>query len=172
MDPFSITSRLNDFGNSKRSSQLPFKSFLFVQTPVVSACPWTRCPSIREFSSILLSKFTRSPDFRVPRFVLPKVSFIAVTLCRFSSIFSTVRQTPLCETLWSIFNSWDIGDSIQKLLFVPWGVRDSTIPTDSMIPVNIGLKFRIFGREFQFLNISPIFAIRKSLKEVSNYANY
>ena len=66
---------------------------------------------------------------------------MAVTRCRGPLISSTVRQTPLCERLWSIFSSGPRGDSIQKVLLVPLASMECIFPSDSIIPVNIGANF-------------------------------
>jgi len=77
-------------------------------------------------------------------------------------ISSMVRQTPLWETLWSIFNSGERGDWIQKVLLVPLISMDCTFPSDSIIPVNMGANFVKNGQIFRFFGkllyfCSPIF---------------
>ena len=77
-----------------------------------------------------------------------------------------VRQTPLWETLWSIFNSGDREDWIQKVLLVPLVSTDCTFPSDSIIPVNILLcvnwrsNFVKNGQSFLISEKWAIFALR------------
>ena len=51
--------------------------------------------------------FQESPFFKTDNVVISSVSLIAVTVCETLSCFTTVKQTPLCETLWSIFNDFE-----------------------------------------------------------------
>ena len=70
-----------------------------MQVAVQSACPCTMCPSRRPFMMRHLSRLTLSPVFQVSRLVFWRVSSMAVTRWRPSFNSSTVRQTPLWETL-------------------------------------------------------------------------
>src|ERR1700722_1742334 len=150
MEPFSITRWLNFLGNSNRNSQLPSRLRRSRQTAVASTCPWTIWPSRRPFMTRHLSRLTRSPGFQSPRLVFLSVSSMAVTRWRLSFISSTVRQTPLWDRLWSMDSCGEMGDSIQYVLLVPWVSMDLMVPSDSMIPVNMGSNFANFlkGRPF------------------------
>ena len=63
---------------------------------------------------------------------------MAVTRWRLSFSSSTVRQTPLWERLWSTFSSEVREDSTQKVLLVPLVSMECILPSDSIIPVNMG----------------------------------
>ena len=61
-----------------------------------------------------------------------------------------MRQTPLWDRLWSIFSSGPRLDSTQKVLLVPMVETEWIFPRDSIIPVNIGDKDRLFGGNLIF----------------------
>ena len=136
-EPFSIISAANFWGNANSNSQLPFFSFLFLQIPVVSTWPCTKCPSRRLFNKRERSIFTNVPATQLFRSVFWSVSSMAVTRWRFPSIASIVRQTPLWLMLWSTLNSAESGDSIQKILLEPFEMISLTTPIVSIIPVNM-----------------------------------
>jgi small subunit ribosomal protein S21 len=52
-------------------------------------------------------------------------------------------------------------DPIQNVLLVPWVSMEWMVPSDSMIPVNIGCNFAKFGYQFLFSGIYTIFVLRK-----------
>ena len=56
-------------------------------------------------------------------------------------MLTTVRQTPLCATLWSIFNSLVSGLSIVKCMLEPSCAIAATLASDSIMPVNIDVLF-------------------------------
>ena len=58
----------------------PIGFFNQSKTAVWSTCPCTICPSRRPFTSRLRSRLTLSPGLSRPRFVLSRVSCIAVTV--------------------------------------------------------------------------------------------
>src|SRR5579859_2047095 len=151
MEPFSMTRWLNFFGNSKRNSQEPLAFLRSMQVAVASTWPCTIWPSRRPFMMRQRSRLTRWPGSQDSRLDLRRVSSMAVTRWLLPPTSSTVRQTPLWEMLWSTFSSGEMGDSIQKVLLVPWVSTEWILPSASMIPVNIGAKFRDFrGMALEF----------------------
>jgi hypothetical protein len=81
--------------------------------------------------------------------VLLMVSGTATTAYLSDSISVTVRQIPLWEILWSIFNSWVNGALIQRVRLLSFLNVESTVPGVSIMPVNIISKDN--KREFNFL---------------------
>ena len=123
--------------------------------------------------SMQRSIFTRPPVSQWSRLLFCRVSAMAVTRWRLPCTSSTVKQTPLCEMLWSILNSWEREDDIQNVLLVPVDFTASMVPMVSMIPVNMGAKFGNLECILNVLEFSTIFAGLKSLKGgILYYADY
>ena len=74
---------------------------------------------------------------------------MAVTLCFPSIISSTVMQTQLWATLWSILSSSEMGDFIQKLILFSEEMISVTIPIFSMIPVNMQQIYFFYYLDFE-----------------------
>src|SRR5690606_35225548 len=68
-----------------------------------------------------------------------KVSSIAVTVYWSSFRETTVKQTPLCDTLWSTFSSEVMLEDRVRCRLPPSFSSFSTFPKVSMIPVNLGI---------------------------------
>ena len=95
-------------------------------------CPSSLSPTLRH-----LSIFTLLPTTNKPILDLSKVSLIAVTIYSSPLILTTVKQTPLCATLWSIFNSEVIVDFKEICTLLPSLSTLTTSAICSIIPVNI-----------------------------------
>ena len=119
IEPFSITSAANCAGKRKRYNQLPSRVCFSIQVAVVSTWPCTKWPSRRSPIRSARSMFIRLPFSQLPRLVFASVSATAVTLYCVPVMSTTVRQTPLCATLWSTFSSAASGLSIMKWMLEP-----------------------------------------------------
>src|SRR5258705_6703418 len=137
IDPFSIIREANFLSNSKLNSRLPFFSITAIHLAVESTWPCTICPSNRLDKVRQRSKLIKEPFTQLTRFVLANVSSMAVTRCCPFFISSTVRQAPLWLTLWSAFNSEEIGDSTQNVVLLPFVMTLVIMPVASIIPVNM-----------------------------------
>ena len=83
------------------------------------------------------AKVTLSPTFSCPMFERSSVSFIAVTVYWSPLMFTTVRQTPLWQTLWSIFSSL-VNEHVKvRSTFPPYRFMATMVAISSTIPLNM-----------------------------------
>ena len=139
-DPLATVTWPEADGYEKRKFQLPSRASTEDTVPVVSTWPCTMCPSSRSPIFIQRSRLTREPSFHSPISVRSRVSSTATTSYSSPSMFTTVRHTPLCATLWSIFNSFAIGVRSLMRTFPPSLRIPDTVATVSMMPVSMLLK--------------------------------
>ena len=116
---------------------MPSASLMSTHSAVSSTWPWTMCPSRRPLTCMDLSTLTLSPTFSCPMFERSSVSFIAVTVYWSPLMFTTVRQTPLWQTLWSIFSSL-VNEHVKvRSTFPPYRFMATMVAISSTIPLNM-----------------------------------
>ena len=124
----------------------PLSSKIFT-FPTPSICPVTKCPPILPVAGTDLSRLTRSPVLRSPRFVRFKVSSRRSKEPWVFPCSLKVRQQPLTERLAPAsrpsFSSK--GNDNVKHHDSFSSTKDSTFPTPSTIPVNITFIFLRFN---------------------------
>src|SRR5438874_13094108 len=91
------------------------------------------------------SRLTGAFGFRREKEVRSQVSWARSLVNDNFEISTAVRQTPLTEILSPCFNSLtSLDDATVKRRCWPLASIEATRPSSSMIPVNIGAKFRSF----------------------------
>ena len=127
----------HQFSESRPSESTMRSSSISLPTP--STCPWTMWPSKRPLAFIGSSRFTSAPSWIRENDVRTHVSGARSAQNDFGLMASAVRQTPLTAMLWPVPNSFGaFAASMVMRRFSPCCSIFTTLPTSSIIPVNIG----------------------------------